>query len=107
MTRPTDPHHTPPQAQPDADEFVYTVEIVASLTGMPADEILHFKEQGLLQVPAAPTGEDPMFTDETVRAVRRIQYLRSTCGVNDTGLRLILRLTDELERLSELLHARR
>lgn len=76
-------------------ESSYSLEITARLTGMSADTILRYQEQGL--VSAGP--DSGTFDDEALRTLRRIEHLRETCGVNDAGLRLILHLMDEIERL--------
>lgn len=43
-----------------------------------------------------------VFDTECLRQLRRIEHLRETCGVNDTGLRLILNLLQEVEQLRQL-----
>jgi hypothetical protein len=43
----------------------------------------------------------PLFDAETLRRLRRIEHLRSTCGVNDAGLKLMLDLLHEVECLRE------
>ena len=42
-----------------------------------------------------------------MHTLRRIDYLRSTCETNISGLRLILDLLDQVERLQTELRARR
>lgn len=76
-------------------ETSYSLEITAHLTGMSAETILHYQEQGLIR----PEPVSGLFDDEALRTLRRIEHLRETCGVNDAGLRLILHLMDEIERL--------
>ena len=78
------------------DEPVYSLEIVARLSGLDAETILHYQEQGFIR--PLPDSED-RFDDEALRTLRRIEHLRDTCGVNDAGLRLILTLLDEVDRL--------
>ena len=79
-----------PIYEPD-DQASYTLDVVARITGIHTETILHYQETGLI-------GSDP-FDDETVRTLRRIEHLQSTCGVNEAGLRLILGLMEEMERL--------
>lgn len=76
---------------PEDAPACHTLDVVARLTGVHTDAILHYQESGLI-------GSDP-YDDETVRTLRRIEHLRTTCGVNEAGLRLILGLMEELERL--------
>ena len=49
----------------------------------------------------------PAFDDEAVHTLRRIDHLRSTCEANLSGLKLILDLLDEVERLQTELRAKR
>ena len=39
------------------------------------------------------------FNDEAIRTLRRIEYLRADCGINLVGIKMILRLTNEVESL--------
>lgn len=81
---------------------VYTLDIVAELAGVSTTTILHYQEQGLIH-PAEPTGD---FDDETVHTLRRIEHLRHTSEANLTGIKLILELLDEVDRLKATLRAR-
>lgn len=83
------------------DSPAYTLEIVAEITGVESQTILFYQEQGLISPPDA--GE---FDDEAVRTLRRIEHLRRTCEANLAGLKLILALTDEVERLRSAVRAR-
>ena len=88
----------------DPDEpTTYALDIVAELTGVSSQTILHYQEQGLIH-PAAPTGG---FDDETIHTLRRIEHLRVTSAANLTGIRLILELLDEVDQLKAALRARR
>lgn len=78
------------------DDAAYSLEIVARLSGVDAELALHYREQGLIR---PLPGFNDRFDDEAVRTLRRIDHLRSTCGVNDDGLRLVLGLLEEVERL--------
>ncbi|MFA6545852.1 MAG: MerR family transcriptional regulator [Limisphaerales bacterium] len=91
-----------PLFEPDMDA-TYTIETVASLTGATSQTILHYQERGLIS-PVAGPGQ---FDDEALRTLRRIEHLRSTCEVNESGLKLILGLMDEVERLRAELRVRR
>jgi DNA-binding transcriptional MerR regulator len=92
----------PPLYEPDTDA-TYQLEIVAKITGISSETILHYQEEGLI----GPTGESPEFDEETVRTLRRIEHLRSSYETNLPGLRLILQLMDQIEGLQSRLRARR
>jgi DNA-binding transcriptional MerR regulator len=76
----------------------YTLEILAGITGISTQTIVHYQEHGLIH---------PQFDDETVRALRRIEHLRETFEMNLGGLKLIISLLDEVEQLRDERRARR
>ena len=83
----------------------YSLEIIARMSGMSAETIVHYQEQGL--IPTAPAdSEEDAYNDETLRTLRRIDHLRSTLEINEAGLRLILGLMEELDRLRNTPHGR-
>ena len=86
--------------EPDA-RTVYTIETVAQLAQVPRRLIVLYYKLGLVSPVRDPASSGWCFDDETIRIVRRIEYLRSACGVNLTGIKLILELIDEVERLRE------
>lgn len=87
-------------------EVAYSLERVSELTGMPRQTILEYREQGLIAAALDPAGASP-FNDETIRALHRIEHLRAACEMNLAGLKLMLGLMDEVDRLREALRARR
>lgn len=91
----------PPLYEPE-ENASYQLDIVESLTGITSQTILHYQECGLIRT-SVPFGE---FDEEALRTLRRIEHLRDTCEVNITGLKLILDLMDEVERLRAELRAR-
>jgi DNA-binding transcriptional MerR regulator len=78
---------------------VYTIEMVAQLTQVPRRLIVLYYKLGLVSPVRDPASSGWFFDDDTLRIVRRIEYLRSACGVNLNGIKLILQLADEVERL--------
>jgi DNA-binding transcriptional MerR regulator len=86
--------------EPDA-RTVYTIEMVAQMARVPRRLIVLYYKLGLVSPVYDPAGNGWYFDDEAIRIVRRIEYLRFTCGVNLTGIKLILELVDEVERLRE------
>lgn len=85
----------------DPDEHgTYSLELVAKTTGVSSQTIIHYQEHGLI-----PASGD--LDDEAVHTLRRIEHLRQTCEANVSGLKLILDLMDQVERLQIQLRARR
>ncbi|KAF0178886.1 MAG: hypothetical protein FD161_1645 [Limisphaerales bacterium] len=95
-----------PLIEPDTDA-TYTLDVIASLTGVTSQTVLHYQEQGLISPAAGHEPDAGQFDAEALRTLRRIEHLRSTCEVNESGLKLILELMDEIERLRAELRTRR
>jgi len=94
---------TPP-ADPE-NGTAYTLEILSEMTGVSTQTILQYQEHGLIR--SGFDADEPHFTDDTVRVLRRIEHLRELCEPNVTGLKLIAHLLDEVEALRAELRARR
>jgi MerR family transcriptional regulator/heat shock protein HspR len=80
-------------------QAVYTIEVTAQLAQVPRRLIVLYFKHGLVAPVKDPTGSGWYFDDEAIRIVRRIEYLRSTCGLNLAGIKLVMALTEEVERL--------
>ncbi len=80
----------------------YTLDVVASITGVSSQTILHYQEHGLIHT----TGDSDNFDDEALHTLRRIEHLRQTCEANLSGLKLILDLMDQVEELKAALRHR-
>ncbi len=80
-------------------QTTYTLEIIAEITGISSQTILNYQEQGLLQ--------QADFDDEAIRTLRRIEHLRRNFEANLSGLKLILELMDEVDRLKLALRTHR
>src|SRR5438067_5570908 len=84
--------------EPDPDA-VYTIEATARLAHVPRHTILIYCKHGLVSPVVDPDCGGYYFNDEAIRALRRINYLRTTCGINLAGIKMILQLRNELEDL--------
>jgi DNA-binding transcriptional MerR regulator len=83
---------------PDADA-TYQLEFVAELTGSSSKTILLYQEEGLVKSDA--------LDDEAVRKLRQIEHLRATFEIDRSGLKLVLDLMEQVERLQQELRERR
>jgi DNA-binding transcriptional MerR regulator len=79
---------------PDA---VYTIEATSHLVNVPRRMILVYCKHRLL-LPAT-TDHGYYFDRDAIRALRRIEALRTVCGDDFAGIKIILDLTAALERL--------
>lgn len=90
-------------SEPDA-RAVYTLEQAARLTQLPRRLIAVYFKHGLVSPGMDPACSGWYFNDEAIRILRRIDYLRTACGLNLVGIKLMLELSREVERLREELN---
>ena len=88
------------EPEPDA---TYQLDVIAGLTGISSETILHYQENGLIH----PREDTREFDEEVIRKLRQIEHLRSTLEIDLSGLKLILDLMDQVERLQKELRASR
>jgi len=86
--------------EPDAGT-VYTIEMVAQLAQVPRRLVVLYYKHGLVSPVRDSASSGWCFDEEAIRIVRRIEYLRSACNVNLAGIKLILGLVKEVERLRQ------
>lgn len=91
-------------ARQDAESY-YTLEFTAELTGISTQTILHYREEGLVPCGQA-AAEQTRFDDESLRALRRIEHVRSECEMNLSGLKMMMGLLQEIDRLRDELRSR-
>jgi MerR HTH family regulatory protein len=82
-------------------QTVYTIDVAAQLAQVPRRLIVLYYKHGLVASVTDPVDSGWYFDDEAIRTVRRIEYFRSACGMNLTGIKLVMALTNEVERLRE------
>ena len=78
---------------------VYSLEAVAHLAHLPRRTVLLYCKHRLVSPVEDARWGNYFFDEEAIRQLRRIEELRSRFGVNIAGVRFILRLLDEVERL--------
>jgi len=83
---------------PPADA-VYTIEAAAQLAGIARRTIVVYCKHRLLSPLIDARVEGYSFDGDGIRSLRRIEALRGICGDDFAGIRIILDLTRELERL--------
>lgn len=80
-------------------DAVYTIEAAAQLAGVPRRTILVYCKHRLLSPLLDARVQGYSFDGDGIRSLRRIEALRTVCGDDFAGIRIILDLTKELERL--------
>jgi DNA-binding transcriptional MerR regulator len=61
--------------------------------------VLVYCQLGLVSPVVEPGWGEYYFNDEAIRILRRIEYLSNVCGINLSGIKMILDLVNEAERL--------
>jgi DNA-binding transcriptional MerR regulator len=78
---------------------VYTIDATSRIVDVPRRTIVVYCKHKLLS-PAFDTVDHGYYFDrEAIRALRQIEALRSVCGNDFAGIKMILDLTAALERL--------
>jgi MerR family transcriptional regulator/heat shock protein HspR len=81
----------------DSARAVYVISVAAELGGVHPQTLRIYERKGLLD-PARTGGGNRRYSDEDIAQLRRIQLL-TAAGINLEGVRRILVLEEELERL--------
>ena len=79
--------------------LAYSIDVVERLTQMPRRKILIYCRHHLISPVPDPEFGGYCFSSDAIRALRWIGYLHGTQGVNLVGIKLILDLSDEIQRL--------
>lgn len=79
----------------------YSIEVIAELAGVNPHTVIHYQEQGFFRPSSRDEENAEMFDVEFLRQLRRIEHLRTTCEMNDSGLKLMFDLLHEIESLRE------
>jgi len=102
--------HTEPKARalelfeppPNA---VYTIDFAARLADLPRRTVLVCCKYGLVAPVADDASAGYYFNSDAIHVLRRVAVLRDVCGDDLAGIKLILDLTNALERLQAQLRA--
>jgi DNA-binding transcriptional MerR regulator len=92
------PSHAPLPVFEGEGGGVYSVEVLARLSGVDGETILLYHERGVLPSVPAPAAE-PCFDDEGMRRLRRLESLRELGGMNLEGICLVGSLLDVIDDL--------
>jgi len=92
--------------EPDSNA-VYTIEAAEHIARVPRRLIAVYYKHGLVSPVVDPYCGGFYFNDEGIRTLRRIESLRTACGVNLAGIKLILGLMNEVEYLRAEVRFRR
>lgn len=88
------------------ERAVYVISVAAELAGVHPQTLRMYERKGLLS-PSRTPGNSRRYSDRDVEQLRRIQQLTQELGINLAGVRVIMELEDQLERLAALLERTR
>lgn len=77
----------------------YSLGVAADLTGVHPDLLRYYCRLGLFGPDAADPGREPIFDDDALYVLRRIEHYRRQHGVNRQALPLLHALERDVERL--------
>src|SRR6266481_4052096 len=77
---------------------LYTIDATSRIVDVPRRTILIYCKHHLLS-PATSMADSYYFNGNAIRTLRRIETLRTVCGDDFAGIKIILDLTAALERL--------
>ena len=87
------------QAYSPDPEALYSVDVAASLAGMPRHEVLVCCRRGIVTPYIDPDFGGFSFDLGMIRTLQHIEYLRSVRGVNFAGIEIILPLLAEIREV--------
>jgi hypothetical protein len=82
-------------------EAVYTLDAIAHLADVPRHTVLLCCRHHLIEPHVDPVYGGYYFEAGTIQILKRVDYLHRECGINFAGIRIILGLMEEVERLRE------
>ena len=85
-------------------DATYTLDVIAELAGVNTQTVVHYHRQGFISTTTTTPEDDGLFDTECLRRIRRIEYLKNTCEVNERGIKLFLSLLDEIDHLRQQQH---
>ena len=85
------------QEQPD-DRALYIISVAAELTGVHPQTLRIYERKGLLN-PARTAGNTRRYSERDIDRLRAIQELTQEHGINLAGVKMIVELQNELDRM--------
>src|SRR5438093_13073977 len=91
------PNRNAPQP---SDRALYIISVAAELAGVHPQTLRIYERKGLLN-PARTAGNTRRYSDRDIARLRAIQKLTQEQGVNLAGVRMIVELQNEIDRMRE------
>jgi len=85
-----------------SERGVYVISVVADLAGMHPQTLRMYERRGLIE-PKRTSGNSRRYSERDVQRLRRIHELTHKHGLNLEGVRTVMNLEDQVDRLQERL----
>ena len=83
---------------PSDDQGFFSFHDLARLTGVHPELLRYYYRRGLIEAHAGGAEDDPLFGQDALSEIRRIEHYRRFLGVNRRALPLLCELRREGER---------
>ncbi|HZQ97366.1 MAG TPA: MerR family transcriptional regulator [Chloroflexota bacterium] len=83
-----------------SNDGVFVISVAARLVGMHANTLRKYEKEELL-APARTAGNLRLYSAEDINRLQQIRTLSEEHGINVAGIRLALRVGEEIRRLRE------
>jgi MerR family transcriptional regulator/heat shock protein HspR len=80
------------------DQGVYIISVAAELAGVHPQTLRIYERKGLLQ-PSRTAGNTRRYSDRDIDRLRAIQTLTQDKGINLAGVKMIVEMENEIERM--------
>lgn len=80
------------------DRGVYIISVAADLAGVHPQTLRIYERKGLLN-PSRTAGNSRRYSESDIERLRAIQHLTQEVGVNLAGVKLVVQMENELDRL--------
>jgi MerR family transcriptional regulator/heat shock protein HspR len=87
-----------------ADRAVYIISVAAELAGVHPQTLRIYERKGLLR-PARTAGNTRRYSDRDIERLRMIQRLTQGEGLNLAGVKMIVEMEDEIDRMRRRVEA--
>lgn len=90
----------------DDEEPMYVISIAARLVGMHQQTLRYYERAGLIE-PKRTGGNIRMYSNSDIQRIRQAQRLIDELGVNLAGVDIIIRMSEQIQKLQEELEKTR
>lgn len=88
------------------EQPVYTISVVAHLLGLHEQTIRQYERMGLI-APCRTLRKTRLYSQIDIERLECINYLVKTCGVNISGVKIVIRLSNQHPDIDELLKGKK